>query len=102
MGTPGPEGSIGKLVKAESNKRIYEFTVDLMGADGMLYSSYAMHRPEHAMEQHLAEGVPAIACELDRGRHLRGDAQHPGRARARPARRCRVDKDVAWSSVPRN
>ena len=30
MGTPGPEGSTGKLAYAESNKRIYEFTMNLM------------------------------------------------------------------------
>ena len=50
MGTPGPEGSTGKLAFAESNKRIYEFTMNLMGANGMLYGEYTMHRPEHAME----------------------------------------------------
>src|SRR5262249_53276414 len=31
--------------------------------------------------------VPALARELDRGRHLGDHAQHPRRARARPARR---------------
>ena len=34
-----------------------------------------------------AEGVPARPGQLDRGRHVRGHAQHPRRARARPARR---------------
>src|SRR5207245_876948 len=31
--------------------------------------------------------VPAGPGQLDRGRHVRGDAQHPRRAGARPARR---------------
>ena len=49
MGTPGPEGSIAKLHMADLNKKIYELAVELMGADGMLYSSYEMIRPEIAM-----------------------------------------------------
>ncbi len=47
-GTPGPEGSVAKLAYAEENKRIYELCVDLLGADGMRYSSdYPRIRPEH-------------------------------------------------------
>ena len=38
MGAPGPEGSIGKMESANLNKAVYEFTVGLMGADGMLLS----------------------------------------------------------------
>ena len=44
-GTPGPEGSVGKLISAELNKKIYEFCVNLLGAQGMTYSSYEMKRP---------------------------------------------------------
>ena len=49
MGTPGPEGSIGKVASAELNKDTYEFCVDLLGANGILYGSYALVRPETAM-----------------------------------------------------
>ena len=42
-GGPGPEGSIGKLVGAELNQRIYEFCMDLLGPEGILYHGYAMH-----------------------------------------------------------
>src|SRR5207244_12414140 len=48
-GTPGPEGSIGKLAFAELNKRIAEMYVDLLGPEGMLYGSYEMVRPATAM-----------------------------------------------------
>jgi alkylation response protein AidB-like acyl-CoA dehydrogenase len=41
-GGPGPEGSIGKLVGAELNQRIYEFCMDLLGPEGLLYHGYAM------------------------------------------------------------
>ena len=42
-GGPGPEGSIGKMVGAELNQRIYEFCMDFLGPEGILYHSYAMH-----------------------------------------------------------
>ncbi|MBJ7399566.1 acyl-CoA dehydrogenase family protein [Mycolicibacterium sp.] len=42
-GGPGPEGSIGKLVGAELNQRIYEFCMDLLGPEGILYHGYAMN-----------------------------------------------------------
>jgi alkylation response protein AidB-like acyl-CoA dehydrogenase len=46
IGTPGPEGSIAKLVYAEDAKRTMELCVDLLGADGMLYvSDYPRVRP---------------------------------------------------------
>ncbi|MGP4057937.1 acyl-CoA dehydrogenase family protein [Mycobacterium sp. 4D054] len=43
IGGPGPEASIGKLVGAELNQRIYEFCMDLLGPEGILYDGYAMH-----------------------------------------------------------
>jgi alkylation response protein AidB-like acyl-CoA dehydrogenase len=46
VGAPGPEGSTGKLASAELNKDISDFAVTLMGAEGMLYRSYEMTRPE--------------------------------------------------------
>ncbi len=42
VGGPGPEGSIGKMVGAELNQRIYEWCMDLLGAEGILYHGYAM------------------------------------------------------------
>ncbi|MBU3685744.1 MAG: acyl-CoA dehydrogenase [Mycobacteriaceae bacterium] len=41
-GDPGPEGSIGKLVGAELNQQIYQFCMDLLGPEGLLYHTYAM------------------------------------------------------------
>ena len=49
MGDPGPEGSIGKMASADLNKDIYDKVIDLLGAEGLLYGSYAMVRPETAM-----------------------------------------------------
>jgi alkylation response protein AidB-like acyl-CoA dehydrogenase len=44
-GTPGPEGSIGKLAVAELTNKIFTLCVDIIGAEGMLYSDYTLTRP---------------------------------------------------------
>ena len=85
MGDPGPEGSIGKMASADLNKEIYELVMDLMGAEGMLYGSYEMVRPETAMGSDTTQkAFLRVARQLHRGWHLRGHAQHLGRARPRP------------------
>ncbi len=40
VGGPGPEGSIGKLVGAELNQHIYQWCMDLLGPEGVLYHNY--------------------------------------------------------------
>ena len=103
IGDPGPEGSIGKMASADLNKDIYATVIDLLGADGMLYGTYEMIRPETAMGSDThAEGVPAQPGQLDRGRHDRGHEEHPRRARARPARRRPRRPRTPWREVPRN
>ncbi len=39
-GGPGPEASIGKLVGAELNQHIYQWCMDLLGPEGILYNGY--------------------------------------------------------------
>ena len=46
VGGPGPEGSIGKMVGAELNQRIYEWCMDFLGAEGILYHGYDGAEPE--------------------------------------------------------
>ncbi len=103
-GTPGPEGSVAKLAFAEENQRTTELCVDLLGAEGMLYASnYPLSSPErvgYGLGRH-AQGLPAHACELHRGRHQRSDAQHHRRTGARTRGRATNDKDVPWKDVPR-
>ena len=45
-GTPGPEGSLGRLMVSEHQQRCFEFIVNLLGAEGMLISDYEMRRPD--------------------------------------------------------
>jgi alkylation response protein AidB-like acyl-CoA dehydrogenase len=103
MGAPGPEGSIGKMESANLNKAVYELTVGLMGAEGMLYGTYEMVRPETAMSfdgiqkaflRSRANSIEGGTTEVMKnilGERILG---LPGDVR--------VDREVAWSKVPRN
>ena len=103
VGTPGPEGSIAKLHMADLNKRIFELCVELQGADGMLYGSYELVRPETAMSfdtvqkaflRSRANSIEGGTSEImknilgERVLGLPGDV--------------RTDRDVPWTQVPRN
>ena len=103
MGDPGPEGSIGKLASAELNKDIYATLMNLLGAEGMLYGSFEMVRPEtaggadtlqKAFLRSRANSIEGGTTEVmknilgERVLGLPGDV--------------RVDRDVPWSQVPRN
>ncbi len=103
MGDPGPEGSIGKMASADLNKAIYEQVMNLMGAEGLLYGSYEMVRPETAMGSDLAQKafLRVRANSIEGGtsevmRNILGE-----RVLGLPGD-VRVDRDVAWSEVPRN
>ncbi|HEY1279296.1 MAG TPA: acyl-CoA dehydrogenase family protein [Acidimicrobiales bacterium] len=103
IGVPGPEGSTGKLAYAEGNKKIYDFCVSLLGADGMLYSTYEMQRPETAMFSDSVQKafLRARANSIEGGtsevmRNILGE-----RVLGLPGD-VRVDREVAWKDVPRN
>ena len=103
MGDPGPEGSISKSASADLNKEIYAMVVNLLGAEGMLYGSYAMAQPEQAMNfdtlqkaflRTRANSIEGGTTEVmknilgERVLGLPGDV--------------RVDRDRPWSEVARN
>jgi alkylation response protein AidB-like acyl-CoA dehydrogenase len=106
-GIPGPEGSVGKLMMAELNKKVYDACLDVLDAGGLLYEpGYALRRPErgaassrtaalqHAFLRARANSIEGGTSEIMRnilGERVLG---LPGDVR--------VDKDVAWSEVPRN
>ena len=104
MGDPGPEGSIAKLAMAELNKDIYSFAVSLLGADGMLFpGGFPKIRPGHAMglENPQKAFLRSRANSIEGGtsevmRNILGE-----RVLGLPGD-VRVDRDVAWSKVPRN
>jgi alkylation response protein AidB-like acyl-CoA dehydrogenase len=104
QGTPGPEGSIGKMMSAELNKDISTLMVDLLGPEGMLKpSGYPMARPSHAMQwadpqqaflRSRANSIEGGTTEImknilgERVLGLPGDV--------------RTDKELPWSKVPRS
>ncbi len=105
VGTPGPEGSVGKLVSAELNKAIAEACVDLMGPAAMEFEAgYPLVRAESATMygfdvkkaflRSRANSIEGGTSEVMRnilGERVLG---LPGDVR--------VDKDVPWTDVPRN
>jgi alkylation response protein AidB-like acyl-CoA dehydrogenase len=103
MGDPGPEGSIGKMASAELNKDIWAKTMNVLGAEALLYGSYEMVRPETAMgydtlqkaflrsRANSIEGGTTEVMKNILGERVLG---LPGDVR--------VDRDVPWSQVPRN
>lgn len=105
-GNPGPEGSIAKLMLADFNKRVTEFSVELMGAAGMIDYDFTFRRPEtlsvdgsdggvrHAFLRVRANSIEGGTSEIMRnilGEQVLGLPGEP-----------RVDKDLPWSKVPRS
>jgi alkylation response protein AidB-like acyl-CoA dehydrogenase len=103
-GTPGPEGSVGKLAMAGLNQRIMSFVMDLMGPESMLYpAGYTKDRPRNAMDlsnpqkaflrvqANSIEGGTTNIMKNILGERVLG---LPGEPRA--------DKDLPWSQVPRS
>jgi alkylation response protein AidB-like acyl-CoA dehydrogenase len=103
-GTPGPEGSTAKLAWAELNKKITNFTVDLMGAEGLLIpGGYPFVTPDAAGLGRVARQrgfLRARANSIEGGtseimKNILGERVLglPGEPR--------VDKDLAWKEIPR-
>ncbi|NBU39085.1 MAG: acyl-CoA dehydrogenase, partial [Actinobacteria bacterium] len=105
-GNPGPEGSIAKLMLAEFNKKVSEFTLELMGADAMVGYDFTFRRPEslsvdgsdggvrHSFLRVRANSIEGGTSEIMRnilGEQVLGLPGEP-----------RVDKDLPWSKVPRS
>ena len=105
VGTPGPEGSVGKLFQAEFNTRITSFCIDILGASGMLYpepGGYEMNRSRGmTYESYQARFLRARANSIEGGtseimRNILGERMLglPGEPRA--------DKGVAYRDLLKN
>jgi len=105
-GNPGPEGSVGKLMSAEMNQKIYELCMEIIGPEALTFeagyersradgSSFArgfglkysfLRSRANTIEGGTSEVMRNILGERVLG--LPGDV--------------RVDKEVNWVDVPRN
>jgi len=105
-GNPGPEGSIAKLMSADFNKKVTEFTLNLMGAEAMVDYDFTFRRPDtlsvdgsfggprHSFLRVRANSIEGGTSEIMRnilGEQVLGLPGEP-----------RVDKDISWSKVPRS
>ncbi|HEV8298236.1 MAG TPA: acyl-CoA dehydrogenase family protein [Acidimicrobiales bacterium] len=59
-GTPGPEGSAGKLATGVLPQRIFEFCMGLLGPRGMLISDYVMRQPDRMFEGNMGDGTEPV------------------------------------------
>jgi alkylation response protein AidB-like acyl-CoA dehydrogenase len=102
-GAPGPVGSVAKISFAEINQRISSRCVQLLGMEGTLYASYDLRdwssesfeeRPHtNAFLRCQANSIEGGTSNILRnvvGERVLGLPPDP-----------RVDKDQAWSRVPR-
>jgi len=90
-------------MSAELNKRVTELTLSLDGAEGMLYDSFEMKRPTHALDV----STPQRAFLRMRANSIEGGTSEimrnilGERVLGLPGD-VRVDKDRPWSQVPRS
>lgn len=103
-GTPGPEGSIGKLVGAELAKEIAELSLELLGPEGLLHPlGYELRRPPRSAD--TARDV-SYTYLRSRAYSIEGGTSDimrnilSERVLGMPSEE-RSDKDVPWRDVPR-
>ncbi|HVV30178.1 MAG TPA: acyl-CoA dehydrogenase family protein [Mycobacteriales bacterium] len=105
-GVPGPEGSIAKLASAELAQQVYDFCLELLGAESMLFPArYTPHRIERGGQLLAGRDLPWLFVR-SRGFTIEGGTSEvqrnilaerilglPGDAR--------VDRDIPWKQIPR-
>ncbi len=101
VGNPGPEGSVGKLASAELNQRIWNATMDLLGAEAFLHEpGYPLDRAAGASSVSISKSfLRSQANTIEGGtsdimRNILGE-----RVLGLPGD-VRVDKAVPWNEIP--
>ena len=108
-GTPGPEGSTSKLYEAEINKASYEFGMDMLGNDGLLFPrGYALTQPELNFENETFGFTDTQSLFLrSRANSIEGGTSEimrniiAERVLGLPSEP-KLDKDKAWKDIPRS
>jgi alkylation response protein AidB-like acyl-CoA dehydrogenase len=73
-GIPGPEGSMLKLMQAELTPDVFDFGLDLLGANGLLYGDYELPRPASWSEAGVMPGDVRRAFLRSRAYPIEGGA----------------------------
>ena len=108
-GTPGPEGSTSKLYEAEINKASYEFGMDMLGNDALLFPrGYALTQPELNFENETFGFTDTQSLFLrSRANSIEGGTSEimrniiAERVLGLPSEP-KLDKDKAWKDIPRS
>ena len=104
-GTPGPEGSVGKLAQAEIFMAIWQCCSDVLGPDALVYEpGYELRQGNTPLTDNV--GIAKYRLLRSRANSIEGGTSEimrnilgervlglPGEPR--------VDKDVPWKDVPR-
>ena len=103
VGVPGPEGSIGKIVSADLNKRVTAFALSLLGAEGQLKpGGYPMGRPDPTLPStHQHDYLRARGNSIEGGTSEISKNILAERVLGLPGD-IRVDKGIPWRDVPRS
>src|SRR5210317_1250375 len=108
-GTPGPEVSTSKLYEAEINKASYEFGMELLGNDGLLFPrGYALTQPELNFDNDTFGFTDTQSLFLrSRANSIEGGTSEimrniiAERVLGLPSEP-KMDKDKAWKDIPRS
>jgi len=108
-GTPGPEGSTGKLATGILPQRVFDFCMGLIGAEGMLISDYLMGQPDRMFAGNMGDGTEdleiakaflnARAATIGGGTTEIQKNTIAERVLGLPAEP-RTDRDVPWRPAP--
>lgn len=106
VGSPGPEGSVGKTMFAELNKDVYEMAVELLGMSGQIDYDFTYRAPD-TLDVSGTDAGPRYAFLRARANSIEGGTSEimrnilgeqvlglPGEPR--------VDKDIPWIDVRRS
>lgn len=108
-GIPGPEGSTSKLYEAEINKASYEFGMEMLGNDGLLFPrGYELTQPELNFENETFGFTDTQSLFLrSRANSIEGGTSEimrniiAERVLGLPSEP-KTDKDKAWKDIPRS
>ncbi len=108
-GTPGPEGSTSKLYEAEINKSSYEFGMELLGDEALLFPrGYDLTQPELNLENETFGFTDTQSLFLrSRANSIEGGTSEimrniiAERVLGLPSEP-KLDKDKAWKDIPRS